>query len=144
MNRQEREEHEENLEQRVVRVVAAALDRKPSEIQPRDSLIDDLGAESIDFLDIRFRIETEFRIKVTDDELWEGNLRAEDPRLISETGITKEGMDLLRRRMPDFRWDRFPDGISKGDFPRLITIRTIVDYLKRRFEKEGAEAPKSQ
>ncbi|HEY2930143.1 MAG TPA: phosphopantetheine-binding protein [Acidobacteriota bacterium] len=126
----------ENLQQRVVSVVAAALDRNPSEIQPGHSLIDDLGAESIDFLDIRFRIETEFKIKVTDEELWEGTLYAEGTELISEQGITAEGMELLKRRMNDFRWERFPNGISKGDLPRLITTRTIVDYLKRRFEKE--------
>ncbi len=126
------------LESRVIQVVAAALDRNPSEIQLYSSLIDDLGAESIDFLDIRFRLETEFHVKISDQELWEGTLRQEYPHLVTDQGVTDEGIRLLKERMPEFRWDRFQTGISLMQLPRLITVSTIVDYLDRRLAREAS------
>ena len=50
----------EELRQRVVALVADALDRDAAAVSPSDSLIDDLGAESIDFLDLQFRLESAF------------------------------------------------------------------------------------
>jgi acyl carrier protein len=125
------------LESRVIQVVAAALDRNPSDIQRYSSLIDDLGAESIDFLDIRFRLETEFHIKISDQELWEGTLRKEYPQLVTDRGVTDEGIQLLKEHMPEFQWDRFQTGVSLMQLPRLITVSTIVDYLGRRLACEA-------
>lgn len=57
---------------RVVAIVAEALDVTPERVRLDSSLIDDLGAESIDFLDILFRVETAFGIKIPEDEMWKG------------------------------------------------------------------------
>ena len=51
-------------------MIADALDRRLPDVTPDASLVDDLGAESIDFLDLVFRIESTFRIKVPVDALW--------------------------------------------------------------------------
>ena len=56
-----------DIELRVVDIVAAALDQEPAAVRLHDSLIDDLGAESIDFLDIQFRIESGFGIRVSEN-----------------------------------------------------------------------------
>jgi acyl carrier protein len=125
------------LESRAIQVVAAALDKNPSEVRAYSSLIDDLGAESIDFLDIRFRLETEFHIKISDHDLWEGTLRQKYPHLVTDQGVTDEGIRLLKESMPEFRWDRFQTGISLMQLPRLITVSTIVDYLDRRLACEA-------
>ena len=112
------------LHQRVAAIVAEALDRDPSEVRLESSLIDDLGAESIDFLDIVFRLESAFKIQVPEQEMWRGSIG---------TGENfDEEIRALRARMPEFRWDRFSGPITKADLPRLITIRTIVDYLETR------------
>ena len=118
------------LEQRVITLVAEALDVDPTSVTPYASLVDDLGAESIDFLDILFRVETAFAIKIPNDELWRGSFGALDDPLAIERGVAS-----LRERWPGFDWDRLRPRLGKDDLPRLITVQTIVEYLRRR---EGA------
>ena len=117
----------EELARKVREIVADALDRSLSEVTPHASLIDDLGAESIDFLDIVFRLEGEFGLKIPEDEIWKGSasLLEERPEALEER------LALLRAKMPGFRWDRFPARPSRKDLPRLITAETIVEYLER-------------
>jgi acyl carrier protein len=119
------------LEQRAIGVVSAALDHGRDRISPSSSLIDDLGAESIDFLDIIFRLETEFEIKIPNEEVWAGAFQ----RSGMDDAAIQEGVKKLRERMPEFRWDRLPSTIRPADLPRLITVTTIVDYLDGRLNK---------
>ena len=123
-----------SLESRVIQIVAEALDVNPSEVRLHSSLIDDLGAESIDFLDILFRIETAFDVRIEENEIWRGSIEGDDPESI------RTAVDRLKSQMPDFRWDRLPATMTKTDLPRLITIQTIVEYLQRRLAKP-ADAP---
>lgn len=111
---------------RVVAIVAEALAVDPARVELHSSLTDDLGAESIDFLDIVFRIEDAFALKIPDEELWKGSVDTS-----SEASI-EAGVLALKARMPSFHWDRFPEHPTKTDLPRLITVQTIVDYLERR------------
>ena len=120
----------DELQSRVIGVVAAALDHRRDAIEPHSSLIDDLGAESIDFLDIVFRLESEFGIKIPNEEVWAGAFQ----RQAADQATIDEGVQRLRERMPEFRWDRLPAKIGRNELPRLITVNTIVDYLERRFE----------
>lgn len=121
----------DELESRVIAVVAEALSMDPSEVNPYSSLIDDLGAESIDFIDIVFRLESEFDMLIPEGDLWKGslNLSGDDPQSIAAA------IEPLRARWPAFAWDRFANGIQKSDLPRLITITTIVDYLRKNAKK---------
>ncbi len=114
------------VQARVIAIVADALAVDEHGVHAHSSLVDDLGAESIDFLDIQFRIESAFDISIPEEELWSGLFSARDQDAIDA------GVRQLRARMPEFRWDRLPDPIRRVDLPRLITIRTIVDYLERR------------
>ena len=128
---------ESGVADRVRRIVAEALDRPEADVLPSSSLIDDLGAESIDFLDLVFRLESAFGIKIAEDDLWAGS--ASLARADAEA--FERGIARLRDEMPDFRWDRFPEGVTRADLPRLITVRTIVDYLERAAAAGGAPAP---
>lgn len=125
----------QNVTERVIKVVADALDHPTNTVQSWSSLIDDLGAESIDFLDIAFRLETEFGIKVNGEELWAGRAgRLSDPAAV-EAEVAK-----LRERMPEFPWHRLPAKITKAELPRLITVQTVVDYVSRRLEEGSGQA----
>lgn len=129
MNRQE-------LEARVTEIVGEALEKRPEDVQLHSSLIDDLGAESIDFLDIVFRVEHAFGLKISDQEIWSGEFD-----LVKAGPEEREAaIQVLKERMPEFRWDRFSGGIAERDFPRLITVRTIVDYLERTLRGKEGEA----
>jgi len=115
------------IEDRVRTIVSEALDRPAAEVREESSLIDDLGAESIDFLDLVFRLETAFGIKIPEDRIWAGSQDLAD----APEEEMAERLRRLRAERPAFRWDRFPDGVRKEDLPRLLTVRTIVDFLER-------------
>ncbi len=131
----------EELRRQIVELVAGALDRDAAEISSSHSLIDDLGAESIDFLDLQFRIESAFGLKLGEDELWRGSFDAADRRWVEGGRLTAEALDWVRRRQPDYPWERFEDGVRVADLPRLITVETILDHLERRLVAENGSAP---
>jgi acyl carrier protein len=117
-----------DVERKVIEIVADALDRDPALVTPNASLVDDLGAESIDFLDIVFRLEAAFDISIEGDAIWEGSvgLKGEsDPAAIAKR------ISELKTKMPGYRWDRLPANPGPRDLPRLITVQTILDYLAR-------------
>ena len=128
---------EGSVEARVRRIVAEALDRPEDQVRLSSSLVDDLGAESIDFLDLVFRLETAFGIKIPEEDLWAGS--ADLAR--ADAATFERGIARLRTEMPDFAWERFPNGVTRADLPRLITVRTIVDYLERTGPAAGPAAP---
>jgi len=124
------------IEARVFSIVADALDQPVEKVTFDSSLVEDLGAESIDFLDIVFRLESAFGLKIPEEEIWEGAFEGvgDDPDAIA--GRLAE----LKARRPGFRWDRIPARPSRADLPRLITVETIVEYVERRLSA-GAASP---
>ena len=113
-------------------LVAEALDRDPAEVDATRSLVTDLGAESIDFLDIQFRVEKAFGLKFHEDELWRGTLDLRDPRWVRDGRVTEEGLTALRAAQPAYPWDRFARGIAVRDLPQLLTVETIAREVERR------------
>jgi acyl carrier protein len=99
-------------------------------VQPHSSLINDLGAESIDFIDIVFRLESDFGIEIPEEEIWKGTIDTTDDASIAA------GIDRLKAAMPEFRWDALPARVSKNDLPALLTVRTITEYMRRRIDTE--------
>src|SRR5438105_8640262 len=85
---------------KVVRVLVEALNVEEDEITPAARLQDDLGAESIDFLDIVFRLEREFAIKIPRGELFPESVFQGDPDFVREGRVTDKGLSELRSRMP--------------------------------------------
>ena len=125
-----------DITQRVTEILSAALDLSSDEIQPDSSLIDDLGAQSIDFLDIRFRIESEFSIEVDETEMWQGAFDTTDRRWMIDGKMTDQGLARLKSLQPDYPWERLRAPVTKADLPRLITVSTITRYI-------GAHIPAS-
>lgn len=121
----------DDLEPRVKQIVASALDVPLAEVRNHASLINDLGAESIDFIDIVFRLESAFGVEIPED-IWKGSIDAADEAAIAE------GVARLRASMPDFRWDSLPETITRAHLPALITVQTILDYMQRRLDGSSA------
>lgn len=127
------------IEEKVQSSIAEALECDPSEVRPNASLMDDLGAESIDLLDINFRIERAFGMKVSDEEMYAGSLKLKERNMLVDGKVTAEGVALIRSKMPDFDLTRFAGGtIYENDLPRLITVETILEYMKRKVAREGS------
>src|SRR5882724_1338940 len=84
---------------KVQAVLVDALGVDEDEVKPESVIRDDLGAESIDFLDIMFRLEKTFGIKIPKGELMPENL-VSDPTLVQEGKVTPKGIALLKQKMP--------------------------------------------
>src|SRR5437868_12108423 len=85
---------------KVSATLVEALNVDEEEIRPTSTLQGDLGAESIDFLDIVFRLEREFGIKIPRGELFPESIFQGDPDFVQNGRVTQKGLDELRTRMP--------------------------------------------
>ena len=114
---------------KVTKVLVEALNVDEDEVTPEATLSGDLGAESIDFLDIVFRLEREFAIKIPRGELFPESVFQGSPEYVSEGRVTDRGMGELRLRMPyadftDFDHDRRLTAV--GD---LFTVDLVTQYV---------------
>src|SRR5439155_8566465 len=85
---------------KVSATLVEALNVDEDEVKPTSTLQGDLGAESIDFLDIVFRLEREFGIKIPRGELFPESIFQGDPELVQNGRVTDKGLAELRARMP--------------------------------------------
>jgi hypothetical protein len=89
----------------------------------------DLGAESIDFLDIVFRLEKAFEIKIPREELFPAENLMNSPEYVSSGKLTATGLAELKSKMPHTDFSAFesdPDVNKLGD---LFTVDAIVNYV---------------
>src|SRR5207237_9135744 len=96
----------EEVFEKVRTCLVDALGVDDDEVTPEATLVGDLGAESIDFLDIVFRLEKNFSIKIPRGELFPESLAA-DQTLVKEGVVTPQGIAELRIRMPHADGEQF-------------------------------------
>jgi len=107
-------------------VEALALD--DDEVTPTATLTGDLGAESIDFLDIVFRLEKSFDIKIPRGELFPDNI-VNNPDFVKDGSLTEAGMAELKARMPHADFSDFEQNPDINNMGELFTVQTIVNYV---------------
>ena len=110
-------------------VLVDALGVDEDEVTPEASLREDLGAESIDFLDISFRLEKAFGIKIPRGELFPENL---DPAFVQDNKLTDAGLAEVRRRLPHADLGALEKTRDTALIPNLFAVRDIVDYIERK------------
>jgi acyl carrier protein len=114
-------------------VLVDALGVDEDEVTPQASLIDDLGAESIDFLDIVFRLEKAFDVKIPRGELFPEDLATvrNDPKYVQGGKVTAEGLAEFKRRMPYANFAEFEkDPQADKASSMLLNVDTIVSYIQ--------------
>lgn len=111
--------------------IARALELGPDEIAMNSRLIADLGAESIDFLDIVFRLEKAFSIKIPRDDLFPEKVLT-DARYVKDGRVTDEGIKLLKSKLIKVDFSSFDKDPLVAKLPDLFTVQMIVDYVERR------------
>ncbi len=107
-------------------VEALALD--DDEVTPLATLTGDLGAESIDFLDIVFRLEKSFEIKIPRGELFPDNI-VNNPDFAKDGSLTEAGLAELKARMPHADFTEFEQNPDINNMGELFTVQTIVNYV---------------
>ena len=114
-------------------VLVDALGVDDDEVTPDAVLVGDLGAESIDFLDIVFRLEKTFGIKVDQNELFPDNI-LNDPQYVADGRVTDNGMEELRKRMPHANLESFESDRSVGGFSNIFTVDTIARFVQSKLD----------
>ena len=120
----------DSIIERVKRVLVEALNLDEDEVTRSASLKNDLGAESIDFLDIVFRLEREFAIKIPRGELFPESIFQGDPDFVQNGRVTDKGLAELRQRMPFADLSKFQSNPEVGHISDLFTVELITNYIK--------------
>ncbi len=114
---------------KVREVLVDALGVDDDEVTGEAKLVEDLGAESIDFLDIVFRLEKAFGIKIAQGEMFPDNVLS-DPKYVVDGKVTDEGMAELRQRMPHANLDTFDASRKVDDFSNVFTVDAVVKFVQ--------------
>jgi acyl carrier protein len=116
---------------KIKEVLENALGVDPEEVTMDATLIGDLGAESIDFLDISFKLEQEFSIKIEQGELFPENLMSDDS-LVEDGKLTDKAMEILKERMPHVDFTKLDNGRSVDQLSEVFTVASLVDFVQRK------------
>jgi len=119
---------------KVQNVLVDALGVDDDEVTPTASLREDLGAESIDFLDIMFRLEKAFGIKIPRGEMIPENL-ANDPNVVQNGMVTPAGIAQLKEKMPHSDFSQFEKDPKLDNMSKLFTVNAIVNYVQQKLEQ---------
>ena len=114
-------------------IISQALKVDEAKIALHSSLIKDLGAESIDFLDIVFRLEKSFKIKIPKGELFPEKILT-DARFVKNGLVTLAGIEELKPKMSNVNWDEFAKNPQVSNLANLFTVGMIVDYLSGKLQ----------
>ena len=110
-----------------------ALGVDEEDVTPTATLVGDLGAESIDFLDIVFRLEKSFDIKIPRGELFPEDILT-DSKYVQDGKVTEEGLAELRKRMPFANLDDFAKNPVVQDFGSLLTVADMCRFVEGKVE----------
>ena len=127
---------EQEILTKVQETLAGALGVDPQEIYSDASLTKDLGAESIDFIDIVFRLEKTFNIKIPSGELFPGNI-LNDERFVKEGRVTQEGLEELKAKVPYLDVEKFSRDPQVTKLAECFTVGMIIHYLQDRIAKDA-------
>jgi len=120
-------------------VLEDALGVDADEVTPEASLTDDLGAESIDFLDISFQLEREFGIEIPQGELFPDNA-AQNPEYVQDGKVTEKGIEELKRKLPHVDFSSFEADPKLTKLGSVFTVDTLVRFVEQKLGAREAKA----
>jgi acyl carrier protein len=117
-------------------VLVEALSVDDEEVTPTAIIRDDLGAESIDFLDIQFRLEKAFDIKIPKGDMMPEDLQS-NPSFVDDGNLTEAGIEELKARMPHADFSVISAGDDLDELSKLFTVQAVVNYVQRKITEQG-------
>ena len=106
-----------------------ALGVDDDEVTPEATLVGDLGAESIDFLDIVFRLEKAFDIMIPRGELFPEDILTNTDYVV-DGKINSTGLEELKKRMPFADLTAFEENPAVQDFANALTVQDMCNYVE--------------
>ena len=126
--------------QKVAATLVEALNVDEDQVTLASTLQGDLGAESIDFLDIVFRLEREFSIKIPRNELFPESIFQGDPEFVKDGKVTPKGLNELRTKMPYADLTEFEKNPTLEGISDLFTVNLIVSYIESKLAAGASRA----
>ena len=114
---------------RIAKLLVQALGVEREDIKPSATLQGDLGAESIDFLDIVFRMEQEFRIKIHRGELFPDHFFERDFVIVQDGRVTDEGLAALSAHLPYADLSRLERDRRLNRIDELFTVDLLSNFI---------------
>jgi acyl carrier protein len=118
----------------VKEVLVDALGIDDDEVQLDATLMGDLGAESIDFLDIVFRLEKAFGIKIPREELFPAENLMNNPEFVHNGKLTEKGLTELREKMPHTDLSEFQNNPEINKIGDLFTVNAIINFVENKLK----------
>jgi len=115
--------------EKVQEVLEEALGVDDDEVTPTATIGEDLGAESIDYLDISFRLEKAFDIKIGETEMFDQSVLS-DPANVQDGKVTDAGMAALRAKMPHADLDTFAQDPQVDKLADVFTVDMVCKFVK--------------
>ena len=114
-------------------LLVEVLGIRPDQIHPHSELVTHLGAESIDLLDLTFRIEETFQVRIEANELEREAIKQLPGGVFEKDGkLTEEALAELRRAAPELDPAKLVTGLRKADLPALLTVGFFVSLIQRK------------
>jgi acyl carrier protein len=122
----------QSVHPKVSQVICEALGRDPEPLDLESRLIDDLGAESIDYLDILFRLERAFGVKIPRGQITrEARGELADDEFEKDGQVTPAGLLRLRAYLTEVPAERIRPGLKVGEIPTLFNVQTFCKLVAR-------------
>ena len=118
----------EEVFDKVREALVDALGVDDDEVTPEATMVGDLGAESIDFLDIVFKLEQAFGISIPREELFPDDILTSS-EFVSDGKLTADGVAKLKERMPFADLSRFESNPMVQEFGNMLTVKDLCNYV---------------
>ncbi len=119
----------EEIFEKVQENLTDALGVDDDEVTLEATLMGDLGAESIDFLDIVFRLEKEFDIKIPREELFPAETIMGNDEFVADGKLTATGMAKIKESMPHVDFGDFEADPDVNKISDLFTVDSIIKFI---------------
>jgi len=118
--------------------LVSALDVEPGAVREEIRIIGDLGADSLDLLDLTFQLEQRFKIKISPRQMERVAREKLGGAPLEVDGVyTPAALAEFRRNMPEVPPEELADGLTAADFPRRLRVATMVNLVSRLLEKNN-------
>ena len=120
--------NKEKIESTVIECVAESLALEISDIKAKSLLINELGADSLDFMDIMFHLEDAFKIKMQREDLdFMTHIELSREEAIKEGYLTSEAKEQLKKWLPDLTVEKELKPIELSDFLSIESLCIVID-----------------
>ncbi len=126
----------DEIYEKVKSVLVEALGVEDDEVSATATLRSDLGAESIDYLDMLFKLQREFNIEIPRGDLFPDDV-FQTEEYVQDGKVTEAGLVELRKRMPHADLDEFAKNPVVSEFGEMFTVDMIVSYIEKKLADKG-------